>query len=106
MKAAAENLTPIILELGGQNPTVLCPSMYSVYPNPVNERIRITSTKELKGDLDIWLFDLTGKQIAHLKRGKTEPKISYDTQTLPGGLYLLRLNMEDGAFYHKIVIRH
>lgn len=82
------------------------PSYISVYPNPVNERIMIASTKKLNADLDIRLFDITGKQIAHLKLGKTKQNISYDTHALPGGLYLLRLNMEDGAFYHKIVIRH
>lgn len=82
------------------------PSYISVYPNPVNERIMITSTKKLNADADIRVFDITGKEIAHLKLGKTEPKISYDTQALPEGLYLLRLNMEDAAYYYKMMIRH
>ncbi len=63
-------------------------SMFSIYPNPVKERMTIeTSVASQESQLSI--LNLNSQEV--LTRQITEPKIEIDISNLPSGVYFLRL---------------
>lgn len=64
----------------------------NVFPNPPDDHLNFKFYEEMSNcDINISLFDLTGKQVAYciLRKGKRE--ICMDVRNLPVGLYYYRL---------------
>lgn len=78
---------------------------YRIYPNPTHDALYIETQKDI---LSLGLMNTTGQSIG-VKPEDLEAQINgYRISTLkyglPPGIYLLRLQTEEGYTYHKILI--
>ena len=76
------------------------PALGVPYPNPFNPATRVTVTLARPGTVRLALVDLLGREARVVREGPLpagEHAISVDGAGLPSGLYLLRLELEDGA---------
>jgi len=69
-----------------------------VYPNPCRNSITIKTEKEV---LEFSLIDLIGSTVILRNELNTSP-IIIDITTLPSGMYLLKIQTNNGIFYHKL----
>ncbi|MGH1433840.1 MAG: T9SS type A sorting domain-containing protein [Lewinella sp.] len=74
-------------------------SAVSIYPNPANTVINVVS--EIEGTFTTELYDLVGKRINSLQMTNN----SMDVSQLPTGMYLLKLNFEEGSVTKRIAIQ-
>ncbi|MES2778995.1 MAG: T9SS type A sorting domain-containing protein [Bacteroidota bacterium] len=78
------------------------PNKITAYPNPANERITFTITSS-EGQLDI--MDITGHVV--LSKTLDSKNVSIDTQTMPAGVYMARMQDLDGNYSSlKFVVQH
>ena len=74
-----------------------------VSPNPSNGLIKInTSTANLLKEALV--FDVLGKQVAVIKNNQLDSKLRFDLTDLNKGVYLMRLELEDGSLSTKRLI--
>jgi hypothetical protein len=78
--------------------------LFSVYPNPANYRINISSTNNEK-ILKIELYDLLGKQVM-LKDHINQSRINISSQELNTGNYILRIYSEQSLVNKLVMIHH
>jgi hypothetical protein len=71
----------------------------TVYPNPSNENITITTNRE-KGELI--LYDFLGKQVIQ-KKTEDEQQTTVDVSFLRTGIYLLQFKTDQGTYSKKFV---
>jgi len=62
----------------------------NAYPNPATNRININLPEGSNGNMDIYIFDLQGKQIAQLKKTGSN-QFSADIRTLTPGEYVIQI---------------
>ncbi len=79
----------------------LTPSfVYSeAYPNPFNPSTVIAYDLPKSADVDLAVYDLTGREVARLVNGRREAgyyRVVFDASRLPSGIYLYRL--QAGSF--------
>ena len=79
----------------------------NVYPNPVNSAITIDFYVPSPGDVEVVIFDLTGREIVsifndYLPSGRY--KHIWSTQNIPTGLYMLRFHANSVDEKRKIII--
>ena len=70
-------------------------AIISAYPNPFNSQMTITYSLPTAADVELKLFDLTGREITTLVSGNKQPGVHTATLTatdLPSGLYFVQLN--------------
>jgi len=70
-------------------------AIISAYPNPFNSQMTITYSLPAAADVELKLFDLTGREITTLVNGNKQPGVHTATLTatdLPSGLYFVQLN--------------
>lgn len=86
--------TIIVSGLGGQVSVQEQQPFVRVYPNPVQNRLQISSNKELT---DLKLYTPLGNclLLGHVS--------SFDFSTLVSGIYLLSYRIEGGLYHQKIV---
>jgi hypothetical protein len=66
---------------------------YNVYPNPVSNRLTITSAMQSIKASDISIYDLQGKQFkVSTIRQVTSNKLELDITNLASGVFMVRLN--------------
>jgi hypothetical protein len=65
-------------------------NVFSVYPNPVNNFLKINSNKTFDKVLDISIYSMDGKLA--LQRNNFEANQSIDIQALPSGIYFIKIN--------------
>ncbi len=75
-----------------------------VYPNPASELIAIQLGDLINEDLQVELFDITGKQIKSTKLTRGSTIAYFDVQTLYSGTYLIRLSDEIHSTTRKVLI--
>lgn len=91
----------VAVTVGASNPTEACLSAISVYPNPATEKLyvqgRCTQACLLSAQGQVMqTFTFSSGQNTH------EIEVGY----LPAGVYILRIQDENGGFHlHKVVIR-
>jgi hypothetical protein len=77
----------------------------AVSPNPFNASTRIMSYVPRAGDLDISIYDLSGRKVSVVASGDvstgrhsfTWKATGFDGRELPSGVYFARLSMDKGA---------
>ncbi len=77
----------------------------AVSPNPFNAATRIMSYVPRAGDLDISIYDLSGRKVSVVASGDvstgrhsfTWKATGFDGRELPSGVYFARLSMDKGA---------
>ena len=82
---------------------VLQSKLYSVYPNPVTDRILINLTHRLS-NAEIELKNSIGKLIKKIDVNNSD-EISIDLSAFPKGIYFLRLNADNYSDVMKIIFQ-
>ncbi|MDQ0478280.1 T9SS type A sorting domain-containing protein, partial [Chryseobacterium sp. MDT2-18] len=72
-----------------------------IYPNPVDEYAYVEIGFELKGEAQITLHDMSGRQIQTMKTKNKVTKIN--TAALPQGVYIVTANAQTKSVNAKIV---
>ena len=76
-------------------------SSLSVYPNPVQDYIRISGIESsIKGPIDVTVSDYTGKVLIAQNGLKSEPKI--DVKALSAGVYFIIISDQKSESYQTI----
>jgi hypothetical protein len=73
----------------------------SVYPNPVTNTLNIAGLNNIKGDKDVVLADVTGKQIGTYHFAANADAV-INTSALSSGLYILQVTTTEGTATMKI----
>lgn len=84
----------------------ILPAGLSVRPNPAYEQVTIACTRAFQADMGIELYDVTGKMLGRIMLRKGAQEVSYDTRSLPEGLYLLRFSTAGSRYYSKMIVKH
>jgi len=91
------------IEASGKEPS----SLVTVYPNPSNDRITIATTIGETGRASISLFDLSGNLVSVIWEGTITAgmhPITYNTQGISSGLYMLELKAGTHSSRQKVTI--
>ncbi|MFO7675011.1 MAG: T9SS type A sorting domain-containing protein [bacterium] len=78
------------------------------YPNPVADFLTVKWSVPRKQVVSVGLFDATGRLAHNLYSANGGPlngAVALDVRAFPAGVYLLRLETEDGAATRKLVLR-
>jgi hypothetical protein len=98
---------------GVVNPFILPPSSFSlsVYPNPFNPTTRISFILPKTGNVELNVYNVTGRLVRKLAGGHTGPplqagehSIVFDGSDLPSGIYFVRLEAGEEAQTRKMVL--
>jgi len=76
-------------------------------PNPVSATTRIDFAVPTAGPVALEVFDAVGRRVAVLAEGPHAPgtyTVTFDTGTLPSGVYLYRLTTPDGALTRRMAV--
>lgn len=76
-----------------------------VYPNPANNTLNI-SLNNVSDNGNIYLYDLTGKQVAGTTINKGNSTYSINTIALPSGTYMIMIQNGSNILSQKVVISH
>ena len=92
------------METGIDDPSIL-KNQISISPNPADSEIRISFNSSEINASKISLIDLSGNIIASndIRNGN---QVTFFTQGLPSGLYMVRINTEVGIINKKVLILH
>lgn len=68
-----------------------------VQPNPVGQALRIVFVNDWRGEIQIQVFDISGKNVLeqHFRKESVEFRTSFDIPHFPAGLYYVRLQQAD-----------
>ena len=78
-----------------------------IFPNPFNQTTTVRYTLHQAADVQIEVYDTSGRLITSLLEGRQESGdhcIEFDGSKLASGIYLLRTNSAEHAQIHKIVL--
>ena len=85
------------------------PTTYNLeppFPNPFNSTVRITYAVPQAGQVELTLFDITGRTVGTIFNGWKAPgyyDLSYNPEHLASGIYFLRMNTQNFTSTQKIV---
>lgn len=74
----------------------------TVWPNPFSSEISIKLNKEMTGDVDLGLIDLTGR-LVFSERLPAEGTIRINLSSLVDGVYILKFRENNVLFNYKII---
>ena len=76
----------------------------TVFPNPSSELIAIQVGELVKEDLEVELFDITGKKVQSTKINKGQTVTFFDVQTLYSGVYIVKISNGNLQTTRKVVL--
>ncbi|MDB5283155.1 MAG: hypothetical protein JWO06_2230 [Bacteroidota bacterium] len=94
-------------ELTENNFLIDTQKVYDIYPNPANHLIMIASSKVFINNIEVSVYDPTGKVVLRVKTntfGFSTDKIALDISNLSSGFYYLKLNDSETSHIYKIVV--
>jgi len=79
----------------------------NVFPNPARDRINISSEINVKGNVQLVLYDLTGRIVAEQKISQTSDYLNtyFNVSDLSRGVYLLKLSSDQRCMSKKIMLQ-
>lgn len=82
---------------------------FELFPNPISEGFSIIYNLRSNENVDVTLFDITGKQIANilsgiLAKGKHELKLNRADLALNNGIYFIKMRVGDSQLVQKVVV--
>ncbi|MFZ4741223.1 MAG: T9SS type A sorting domain-containing protein [Bacteroidales bacterium] len=103
---SVRNLTPIGIE---KNATVSVGENLKVFPNPATNHFSIAYNLNKLSEVDIRLFDLTGKEIKIIEKGIVEKGYYQQTfnvlnEKLIKGIYFVKFQLDKNSYTKKLVI--
>lgn len=75
-----------------------------LYPNPVNENINIRSGGLLGFNLEIHLFDFTGKNILNWSLDEFDGRVTLELGELDSGSYLIQIDSDKGRTTRRFIV--
>jgi hypothetical protein len=96
--------------VGINDPTSEIPSAYSLmqnYPNPFNPTTNITFALPKAGNVELKIYDITGKEVASLVNTYVNSgihSISFDASALSSGVYIYKINTGSFTDSKKMVL--
>ncbi len=94
---------------GGGIPEISSVSSFEISPNPSNGKINIAMTISQTDDFEIYIIDITGKQVLNkfsfgrLAKGITNRNL--DISNLNQGFYILECRGTNGSLFRKLIIQ-
>jgi len=76
----------------------------NVFPSPANQFLTIQFDEELSNDVELAVFDLTGKEILHTVVSADATSSQLDVSTLNSGMYLLKATSGNQAMMTKFSV--
>jgi hypothetical protein len=89
--------------------TVLTDEIFTVFPNPADEKINIKFKPKTKGLIQISLVDLSSRELINKQfscNNATGNIFTLNIEDLDDGIYLLNFRSVDYCFSKKIIIKH
>lgn len=77
-----------------------------LYPNPVGDLLLVQVDHLLKYDLDIHLYDMSGKLLMKTQMIKGSTIAYFDTQTLYNGTYMVKISNDKNTISKKVIVKH
>lgn len=102
------NQTPLLWATGNEE-TPAQDLNSAVYPNPVQGLARVDFQLKNTSNVDIAVYDITGKRVMDVKNGgfaAGEHMIYFDSGALNNGIYFISITTEEGSATHKIVVNN
>lgn len=85
-------------------PDISRDAFVSVYPNPLaGSTLYVTFKNHIQKNFSVLVYDLAGNLILSTNGSTVNGQYSLDFENLPKGLFLMKLNSDDGESYTKIV---
>jgi hypothetical protein len=81
--------------------------LFQNYPNPVRGQTQITFTLAQSGVAELSVYNMSGERIRTLAHGHLRSgvhRVAFDVSTLPGGLYLYRLDSVEGRHCRTLTV--
>jgi hypothetical protein len=76
----------------------------SFYPNPADTKLTVTVDRSRGGDIDISIYDITGKQVLQ-QHFRNVNQATLDVSSLIPGLYMLKAETKEWTETSKLIIR-
>jgi hypothetical protein len=77
-------------------------------PSPVRDRLKIRFDTPGKSEITMKLYDVVGRTIALLYKGRVKPginEITHSCNDLPSGVYFVQLKSNDDIITEKVIIQ-
>jgi hypothetical protein len=74
--------------------------VFSLYPNPANDRVNITSSQAMT---DITVYNYVG-QVVHRSNLSNANSLTLNTSNYEAGVYVVRINTENGVVTRRVTI--
>ncbi len=83
----------------GEKESISAKANVSLYPNPANETVRVIFSQQEKGNIDISLYDLSGRMLLSQTYQASSGTCSTDLKVnmLESGIYLIKMRFADGS---------
>jgi choice-of-anchor B domain-containing protein len=77
-----------------------------LFPNPSSNALQVVVSGEEKGELQLAVYDITGKKISEYDMSKTDSflKTSFDISGIAPGSYIVRLTGNETSYSSKLII--
>ncbi|PNQ72256.1 hypothetical protein C1T31_13105 [Hanstruepera neustonica] len=79
-------------------------SYFTIYPNPVNDILNISTSSQLKNQLSIAIYDIQGKLISDTSYNLETTNFQVDVSNLSTGLYVIKFYNDDIQEIKKLII--
>ena len=76
----------------------------AVYPNPSNDKVYINLSENLTENLNIRLYNLSGEEVLNVYNGSYQSNLSFSSNELTNGVYILRIISGNTILSQKIVV--
>jgi len=86
-------------------PTQISNDDITLYPVPARNVLRVSANKMNSAEALYSLYDMAGNDVTNKVRLLDEDNMSFDIQSLPNGLYLLKIRDNSGMVYTKKVVK-
>jgi hypothetical protein len=77
---------------------------FSIYPNPVKDRLTVNFPEGIIGEMDISITDLSGKTMLKTSGFIKSGRINLNVSMLPAGVYFLEVNNLERSETKKLII--
>lgn len=75
----------------------------AVWPNPVNNQLNVTNTQAFENDVEINIYDLSGRLVKSVSKSSNRNSLQVDTSVLSTGTYLVKITDGEKSYNKKII---
>jgi hypothetical protein len=79
---------------------------FNIYPNPVKDQFALTITKPVDGEINIRVFDITGREVFFKKTNSSQGNMIIQTSSWSNGLYTILVETSENAMSRKIMVQN